>query len=137
MTAVVELLSRCRAMGIELAVGAGGAALVWEWGRDADPPADLLADLSANKSAVLALVRGPHGNCHQCGRALDDRRRCWRCCDRLCPCGRPTGSAFIEVCIACGLALDAGAAVPGRGVPTTRAASAGAWTAQPVGLTGG
>jgi len=103
-----ELLARCRALGIELGVGGGGASLVWE--ARADPPADLLADLSANKAAVLALVRGPHGNCHQCGRALDGRRRCWRCCDRLCPCGRPTGSAFIELCNRCGLALGAGAA---------------------------
>ena len=103
-----DLLGRCRALGIELGVGSGGASLLWE--ARADPPAGLLADLAANKAAVLALVRGPHGNCHQCGRALDGRRRCWRCCDRLCPCGRPTGSAFIELCNRCGLALGAGAA---------------------------
>ena len=103
-----ELLARCRALGIELGDGTGGASLLWE--AHADPPAELLAELAANKSAVLALVRGPRGNCRQCGRALDDRRRCWRCCDRLCPCGRPTGSAFIELCNPCGLALDAGAA---------------------------
>src|SRR6516162_9673626 len=27
---------------------------------------------------------------------------CWRCCDRRCPCGRQTGSAFIELCCICG-----------------------------------
>jgi hypothetical protein len=94
------LLARCRELGIELGV-ASGNALLWE--ARADPPADLLADLAANKAAVLSLVRGPHGNCPHCGRALDDRRRCWRCCDRLCPCGRPTASAFIELCNPCGL----------------------------------
>ena len=102
-----DLLARCRVLGIELGVGLGGSLL---WESHADPPDDLLADLAANKAAVLALIRGPHGNCHQCGRALDERRRCWRCCDRLCPCGRPTGSAFIELCNRCGLALGAGAA---------------------------
>ncbi len=109
-TAAAELLARCRALGIELGVGPGGSLL---WEAHADPPAGLLADLAANKAAVLALVRGPHGNCHQCGRALDSRRRCWRCCDRLCPCGRPTGSAFIELCNPCGLALGAGTAAEG------------------------
>jgi hypothetical protein len=110
MTAVVELLARCRAMGIELGVGAGGTSLVWE--ADAEPPADLLADLAANKAAVLPLIRGRFGNCDHCGRALDDRRRCWRCCDRLCSsCGRATGTAFIELCLACGLAAEPAAEV--------------------------
>jgi hypothetical protein len=52
---------------------------------------------------VPGLVKGPFGNCDGCGRALDDKRRCWRCCDRVCPCGRLTGSAFIELCWPCGL----------------------------------
>jgi hypothetical protein len=39
--------------------------------------------------------------CPACGRPLDARRACWGCCDRLCPCGRPTGSAFIELCRVC------------------------------------
>jgi hypothetical protein len=100
MTGAAELLARCRALGVEL--GAVGEALVWE--ADGDPPAELLAALAANKAAVLASVRGPHGNCEHCGRRLDDKRRCWRCCDRLCSvCGRATGSAFIELCWPCGL----------------------------------
>ncbi len=92
MSAAVELLARCRAAAVELGVGSGGASLLWE--AVGDPPADLLADLAANKAEVLALIRGPHGSCDSCGRALDGKRRCWRCCDRPCvDCGRPTGSA--------------------------------------------
>lgn len=101
MTTPVDLLARCRAADLELGVGSGGASLLWE--SAADPPADLLADLAANKAAVMALVRGPFGNCDSCGRALDGERRCWRCCDRPCvDCGRATGSAFIARCLPCG-----------------------------------
>ncbi len=101
MTAAVDLLARCRALGIRLGVGSGGASLLWE--AVGDPPADLLADLAANKAVVLTLIRGPHGNCDRCGGALDAKRRCWRCCDRPCvDCGRPTGSAFIQRCVPCG-----------------------------------
>jgi hypothetical protein len=94
-----DLLARCRAAGVELGAGLGGDSLLWE--ADTDPPAELLAELAANKAGVLALVRGPFGNCDHCGRALDAKRRCWRCCNRLCPCGRWTGSAFIALCILC------------------------------------
>jgi hypothetical protein len=105
MSVAAKLLALCRALGVEL--GAAGDALLWEC--IGDPPAELLADLAANKAAVLALLRGPFGSCEQCGRRLDDKRRCWRCCDRLCSaCGRTTGSAFIELCWQCGLG-DGGA----------------------------
>ncbi|HKI35423.1 MAG TPA: hypothetical protein VKA46_26425 [Gemmataceae bacterium] len=101
ITGAVELLARCRALGIELGAGSGGASLLWE--ADAEPPADLLADLAANKADVLALIRGACGNCDRCGHALDDKRRCWRCCDRVCvDCGNWTGSAFIQRCVPCG-----------------------------------
>jgi hypothetical protein len=102
--AVVELLARCRAAGVELGAGAGGA-LIWE--ADADLPAGLLVELAAHKAALLALVRGPFGNCDQCGRPLDPKRRCWHCCERLCACGRWTGSAFLAVCILCEWGNDA------------------------------
>jgi hypothetical protein len=101
MTAGVELLARCRAAGVALGVGSGGASLRWE--AVADPPADLLADLAAHKADILALIRGRFGNCDQCGRALDAQRCCWRCCERPCvDCGRPTGSAFVMRCFPCG-----------------------------------
>jgi hypothetical protein len=102
MTAAAELVSRCRDMGVELGVGAGGNVLFWE--AEIDPPPDLLAALAAHKSDVLSLIRGPNGNCDGCGRPLDDKRRCWRCCNRVCPCGRWTGSAFIALCLRCDLA---------------------------------
>jgi hypothetical protein len=115
MSAAAELLGRCRALGVELGVGASGSLL---WEAAADPPGDLLADLSRHKAEVLAMVRGPFGDCRQCGRAFDSRRRCWRCCDRLCSsCGRPTGSAFVELCIPCGLAFGAADESRGEGRP--------------------
>src|SRR5262245_41676649 len=92
-----ELLARCRALRIELAAGPDGA-LVWE--ADDTPPADLLTDLATNKTAVLDALWGM--TCDSCGRPFDAKRRCWRCCDRRCPCGRLTGSAFIELCFICG-----------------------------------
>ena len=102
MTAAVELLARCRTLGVELGVVRGATCLVWE--AAGDPPADLLAALAQHKASVLALVRSPNGHCPLCGFALDDKRRCWRrgCCDRVCPCGGMTGSAFIELCHSCG-----------------------------------
>jgi hypothetical protein len=101
MSTAAELVARCGALGIELGVSCGGAALVWEW--EDDPPADLLADLTRHKAAVLALVRGPHGNCDRCGRPLDEKRRCWHCHDRVCvDCRGWTGSAFIQRCVTCG-----------------------------------
>jgi hypothetical protein len=101
MTAAAELVARCCSLGIELGVNRGGASLRWE--ADADPPPDLLAELARHKLDVLALLRGPHGSCDECGRALDSKRCCWRCCNRLCvDCGRWTGSAFIQRCWTCG-----------------------------------
>jgi hypothetical protein len=95
-----ELVARCRSLGVEL--GAAGDSLVCE--AAVPPSAELLADLTAHKAEVLALVRSPNGNCDQCGHALDDKRRCWRCCDRLCSrCGGATGSAFFALCWQCGL----------------------------------
>jgi sugar phosphate isomerase/epimerase len=49
-----ELLARCRALGIDLAAGPGGTLL---WEADDEPPADLLADLAARKTELLALLR--------------------------------------------------------------------------------
>jgi hypothetical protein len=101
MTAAAELVSRGRSAGVELFVGPGGGSLVWE--AASDPPADLLAELARHKLDVIALLRGSHGNCNECGRALDKESRCWRCCNRLCvDCGRWTVSAFIQRSVTCG-----------------------------------
>ena len=41
-------------------------------------------------------------SCVECHGPLTAKLVCWACCDRLCSaCGRPTGSAFIAVCLAC------------------------------------
>jgi hypothetical protein len=95
---VDNLLARCRVLGIGLAAGPGGT-LVWE--ADESPPADLLADLANSKATVLATLRAT--TCETCRRPLDDKGCCWRCCDRRCPCGRLTGSAFIRLCLLCGI----------------------------------
>jgi hypothetical protein len=54
---VAELLARCRALGVELGIDPGGAALVWE--ADAEPPTDLLADLARHKADLLDLLARP------------------------------------------------------------------------------
>jgi hypothetical protein len=59
MTVEGDLMARCRARGVELSVGPGGATLVWEAG--APPPADLLADLARHKADVLGLLARPRG----------------------------------------------------------------------------
>jgi hypothetical protein len=52
----VELLARCRDLGIDLAAGPDDS-LAWE--ADADPPAELLQALRENKLALLALLAPP------------------------------------------------------------------------------
>jgi hypothetical protein len=60
----------------------------------------LLAVLAAHKAALVARLGSA---CPDCGGPLDERRRCWRCCQRLCcDCGRPTGTAFVARCFRCG-----------------------------------
>jgi hypothetical protein len=56
MTAAAGLLNRCRALGIDLVAGPGGALL---WEADADPPAELLRDLAEHKPEVLAALGPP------------------------------------------------------------------------------
>jgi hypothetical protein len=53
VTAALELLDRCRKLGIVLAAGPDGT-LAWE--ADVDPPAGLLAELVAAKVELLALL---------------------------------------------------------------------------------
>src|SRR5262249_47477101 len=50
------------------------------------------------------IADGPALLCPDCGRPLDAKRACWRCCQRLCACGRATGTAFISVCRLCEVA---------------------------------
>ena len=55
MTAV-DLLIRCRVLGIDVAANADGTLL---WEADTDPPAELLENLAVSKAAVVALLRKP------------------------------------------------------------------------------
>jgi hypothetical protein len=87
-----ELLSWCRSLGVDLARGARGT-LIWE--ADDEPPPELLAELAKSKASVLEMM------CESCGQPLDEKGRCWRCCDRRCHCGRQTRSAFVELCYIC------------------------------------
>lgn len=45
--------------------------------------------------------RTPAVVCPECGRVLNSRLCCWECCERLCHCGRATGTAFVEYCWLC------------------------------------
>jgi hypothetical protein len=48
--------------------------------------------------------RAPHGPpCPKCGSPTDDCRRCWRCFDWICLCGKLTGSALYSTCPQCAL----------------------------------
>src|SRR5262249_29202015 len=40
--------------------------------------------------------------CPECGGPLNEKCACWKCHYRRCYCGRPTGSAHIELCWECG-----------------------------------
>jgi hypothetical protein len=94
---VQGLLADCRACGVDLA--ADGARLRWR--SQSAPPRGLLARLRDHKAEVLVALRS--AQCPKCGQPTDDHRRCWQCCDRPCDdCGRPTGSALIRRCCACG-----------------------------------
>jgi hypothetical protein len=97
---VLDLASR---MGIRLR--ADGPRLRW---RCRGPlPSDLRDLLVAHKPGLLAALQG-YGPCQKCGRAPDEKGRCWNCFDRPCVgCGRPTGSAYIATCLPCGSRSDA------------------------------
>lgn len=71
------------------------------WRPAAKMPDDLAVQVTAMKAELVSLLDPAW--CGSCGGRVDDRRRCWRCCDRPCVrCSRPTGSAFIAHCDQCG-----------------------------------
>lgn len=65
MTVALDLLARCRALGIDLTVGPDGT-LAWE--ADDDPPPELMAALSRHKAEVLSLIRADGGVSTPCAR---------------------------------------------------------------------
>ncbi len=71
----------------------------------------LLESIRQHKAELIALLLAGALNrlerCPACGRPVDARRRCWRCHDRPCErCGRRTGSAFLALCLRCGIARE-------------------------------
>jgi len=68
---------------------------------------ELRQAVMSHKPALLAQLRSQGLKCRGCGRSVDEKGRCWRCCNRPCVgCGRPTGTAFIQRCTTCGLAFN-------------------------------
>lgn len=51
---VPVLLARCQALGIDLSIGPSGTL---DWQADADPPAELLANLAEHKAEVFQVLR--------------------------------------------------------------------------------
>jgi hypothetical protein len=69
---------------------------------------DWLVKLKPDLLVILTRRQGGP-SCPTCKRSLDDKGRCWQCCDRQCEggCGRWTGSAFLAYCLQCeGLTED-------------------------------
>jgi|SRR5581483_1936613 len=94
-----ELLADLRRQGLD--VRADGDAL-WVTPRERIP-AELRALIPGHKPGLLALLAA-EVRCH-CGRPLNEKLQCWKCCDRLCGRCRKTwtASAFIVLCNACAL----------------------------------
>src|SRR5262245_3414899 len=94
------LLADLRSRGVELETD--GKRLRWR-------PSELVTAPQAetirfHQGAIVALLLATESvtRCTSCRRPLDSKRRCWRCCDRACEsCGRPTGSAFLALCLLC------------------------------------
>ncbi len=96
MTAV-DVARLCRHRGIEL-TAAGGRLRYRAPAGAVD--AEVLSMLSAHKAELLLLA----APCPGCGRPLD-AGRCWWCHHRVCEAcrERPTGSAYLALCLPCDL----------------------------------
>src|SRR5262245_54917437 len=93
------ILRKLHCLGVELQ--ADGDRLRWRPKEAVG--AELLAEMIANKSDLIALLNAPSVCCPLCKGPMDERKRCWHCCERICcECGRLTGSAFVATCVPCG-----------------------------------
>jgi hypothetical protein len=113
------VLEQARAAGVELSATPGGNI---RWRCRGGLPDPLRRSLAAHKPEILELLR-PVTPCPACKRPMDSRKRCWRCCDRVCEgCGRLTGTAFISLCRLCEVARERGGVPPAvqdsRSTPT-------------------
>jgi hypothetical protein len=109
-----DLLDQCRQCGVTLYLD--GDVLRFRGPRGA-MTAVLRQVLAQHRAELVALLRRPP---EQTASSAPVERfkpsylpcfcptgRCWRCCNRPCErCGKPTGSAFIRTCIACGFLPD-------------------------------
>jgi hypothetical protein len=103
MTAT-DLLRRMESVGYTLVLVTGGKVRVRPASRLDNATIDAIKE---HKAELVNLLRErlQRDACPTCRRALDERRACWKCCDRLCEtCGRQTGSAFIALCLSCDMA---------------------------------
>ena len=93
-----SVLELCRSRGVELTV-AGDR--LWIRGPAAAVDDTLRAELGTHKRELIQVIIA---TCPECKRPTDRKRRCWSCHNRSCElCGKPTGSAFIALCICCDL----------------------------------
>lgn len=93
------LLKSHKARGVVLKPHGGKLLVYAPAGTLNEADRDRLARLKPDLLAILT--------CPTCARPLDDKGRCWKCCDRTCStgCGRWTGSAFIALCCQCQAAV--------------------------------
>ncbi len=97
-----ELLERVRGAGFVAKLVSGAPQLV-RVTRGAELPEDLLADLKAQREAVVEHLK--RTTCPDCGRGVDAKRICYWCHTRPCvSCSRRTSSALISMCDVCSVA---------------------------------
>jgi len=95
---LADVLKQAHAAGVELSATPTGNI---RWRCPGGLPDDLRQSLAAHKPELVKLLAGAMP-CPKCNCPMDARRRCWRCCDRICEgCGRMTGTAFISLCLLC------------------------------------
>jgi hypothetical protein len=104
MITAARLLADLRSRGVELETD--GTRLRWR-------PAFLVRpshaeQIRSHRAELIVLLSRPDclKRCPACRWPLDSARRCPKCFDRLCvDCEKPTGSYFLQRCVACGHAL--------------------------------
>ena len=97
---MTDLLGRVADAGFAVELNGDAPQLV-RIHADAVMPADLMAELRANRDAVVGHLRA--FACKGCGRQRDAKLRCWTCGTRPCgACGKTTSSVLIATCDVCG-----------------------------------
>lgn len=125
-TMVDRLLAQLQNRGLEVVPGdvPGQLKLI---GRTKDVDAETLNAIRTFKADLLARVAKdrakseppapksepapadpePERSCGKCQQTLGPKGECWTCHDRPCAtCRKPTGSAFLSMCWACGVNED-------------------------------